>query len=582
MTTPPMEFIHACYIPTVADGTKEDAIVIKTHLHKPDGTVVPTLKVETNLERSFYVTKPKDRNYIYKKEWEEIEKLDLYRVKNKDLIHEIDKVVNRVGNSFKRKSLSEVCSSPYVYGADIHIESLLKKQYQDAFEASGLTPTKITTGFFDIETDMTKTKDPNIITVTHENRVYTAIREDFLTVRLPDGTIVPGNMEDFIKFSKATLDQHIEELVDEHIKKNPKSKLKERIQKTPFEYYFFLGKTSVDCIKWIFAQAHENKTDFLGIWNLDFDIPLIIETLKRNNVPLEDVFCPPQLPKKFRYVRYERDDKETADIFKKWHWLHTTAYFQFVDSQCLYRILRTVKGLETSMSLDNILKSNDLGGKLTFKNDDPNVEDLSGGDWHRYMQRNEAYKYIVYNQFDCISLQLMEWKNDDLNVMTILGGVSRLCNWKKQTRKVSDSIYFYALKSGLVTASPGPESVMNTEFDKLIQKIGGAVLRPERTRNIGLHIFKDRPDIETYLHNFVSDVDFSGMYPVTTMVGNISKETKLSTAVCIMGMTQHATRNYYSLGISMQENAVFMGTEYFKLPTYQELDNKFRQYLKTI
>lgn len=577
-----MEFIHACHIPRLPDGS--DALVIKVHLHKPDGSFEPKLKVESKLLRPFYITKPQMQNHEFKKEWELMKNLDKHVVENYRLAEELDTALNgpSFSNSYKRRNISQLCSSQYVYGADMHIESLAKKKYQINFEKTGLRPTKTTSGMFDIETDMVggNGEDPNIITVTHENRVYTAILERFFTVKLDNGNYRRGNLDEFIAFSKKTLDHHIDELLTGHVKKHSKSILKKKVEETPFEYFYYVGKTPLELIEWIFTQIHANKTDFLGIWNLDFDIPKILDTIKEGGKMYEDIFCPPELPRQYRYVRYDKDEKETQDIYKRWHWLHAASYSQFIDSMCLYRILRTVKGMETSMSLDNILKSNDLGGKLTFKDDDPATEDLAGADWHRYMQKNEAYKYIVYNQFDCISMQLMEWKNDDMGSMFILGGVSRLCKWTKQTRKVSDALYFDAAEDQMVTASPGPEAVMFTEFDKLTPKVGGAVLRPERTTGIGLHVFSDRPDIETYLHNFVSDVDFSGMYPVCSMVMNVSKETKVSSGIQIEGHSKVGTQNFYSLMSALQENSVLIGKTFFGLKGYDEIDTAFSEYLK--
>lgn len=578
----PMEFIHGCYVGNLDDDT--DALVIKVHRHLEDGTVIPALKIEKNLSRPFYITKPEYQNHEFKKEWEDLKRLQTYNVPNHMLAAELSKALTgKSSEGFKRRqSIAELCSSQYVYGADLHIETLIKKKYQDIFEKSGNKPTKTTSGMFDIETDMVtgNGNDPNIITVTHENKVYTAILERFFVVRQKDGSFKKGNLEEFKAFSKTTLVHHIDELLTMHVDKNKRSKLKLRVEQTPFEYFYFIGKTSLELIQWIFSMINKNKTDFLGIWNLDFDIPKILATIKAAGKTYEDVMCPPELPKKYRHVKYVKDDKETADIYKRWHWLHMTGYSQFIDSMCLYRILRTVKGMEISMSLDSILKSNDLGGKLTFKDDDPATEDLAGADWHRYMQKNEAYKYIVYNQFDCISMQLMEWKNDDLGSMFILGGISRLCKWTKQTRKVADALYFDALEEGMVTSSPGPKEIMLTKFDEMIPKVGGAVLRPERTNEIGLRIFSDKPDIVTYLHNYVSDVDFSGMYPACSIVANISKETKISTGLNIENFSQVATQGLYSLTVAIQENAVQIGSLYFGLPGYEKINKSFTEYLK--
>ena len=572
------EFIHACHVTKLPDGS--DAVVVKVHRHMSDGTVIPERVIIDQPRRSFYVTKPGCQTHEFKKERESVQNLDRYDVPNYRLTEELGRALNGNYGKSRFQSINQLCNSQYVYGADVSIETLVKHSFQKKFEASGLKSTLLTTGFFDIETDVVggDGTEPNIITVTHENRVYTAILEKFFTVKQLDGSFRHGDLEEFIAFSKRTLDHHIEKLLTDHVKKNPKSKLKQISAAKPFEYYYYVGKSSLELVKWIFAQVHKNRTDFLGVWNLDFDIPKIMEVIKTSDSRSEDILCPPDLHRKYRYVRYQRDEKETDSIYKLWHWLHSTSYSQFVDSMCLYSILRTVKGKEVTYSLDNILKINDLGGKLTFKDDDPETEMLSGLDWHRYLQKNEAYKYIVYNQFDCISLQLMEWKNNDLSSMVVLGGVSQLSKWTRQTRKVADSLYFDAIASGMVTASPGQN--METEFDALITKVGGAVLRPERTTGTGLRVFSDRPDIVSMLHCMVGDVDFSAMYPTATIVANISKETKLSCGVTIEGMTRDETLNYYSMVISLRENAVQLGRDYYGLSGYEELDAKFTAHLE--
>lgn len=578
-----MEWRHACYVPQLPDGT--DAVIVKVARHKENGDVVPALKIEkgASLVRPFFITKPNCQNHKYKKEWEYLKYLDRYDVQNHLLEESVARALN--GGSYgrsRRQRLNESFASPFIYGADQHIECILKKKYQTEFAHSKQRVTKITTGFFDIETNMfTDDHEPIVITVTHEHKVYTAILERFFIVEnKQDGSYRRGDLEEFKQFSKQTLDYHIDELLNDHLKKNKRSGLKKRIEKTPFEYHYYIGKTPLDCIKWIFSQIHQNKTDFLGIWNLDFDIPKVMNEIKSSGARLEDIFCPPELPKDYRYVKYVVDESDSSDIYKKWHWLHTASYTQFIDSMCLYRILRTVKGMEIEMSLDAVLKENDLGGKLTFKDDNPDLKDLAAADYHRYMQKHEPYKYIIYNQFDCISMQLMEWKNDDISSMNILGGVSRLCKWTKQTRKVSDAFYFDALEDGRSTASPASKEVMETEFDKMIPKVGGAVLRPERTSGIGLKIFSDQPEIETFMHSFVSDVDFSGHYPSINCVANVSKETKISASLTIENFSQVATQNFYSLMVSLHENAVMIGSKYFGLKDYIQMDDAFAEYLK--
>lgn len=571
------EFIHACYVPKLPDGS--DAVIAKVHRHLEDGTVIPHLVYVTAPKRSFYLTRKDRRNHVLKKEWEVLTNLDKHVVANHNLSEALETALNDgrfVPGRGRYRSISDLCDSPYVYGADVHIECLIKHKTQTTFEATNHKATPLTTGFFDIETNSVggDASEPIIITVTHETQVYTAILERFFFVKDPlTGDMRRGDVTEFSNLAGTTLNQYIADLLDDHVQKNPKSVLQKKVIDTPFTYHFFVGEKPIDLIRWIFTQIHRNKTDFLGVWNLDFDIQHILTAIKAADVAYEDVLCPPEIPKRYRYVRYVRDEMQTDSIFKKWHWLHCTSATQFVDSMCLYSILRTVKGKETKYSLDNILKINDLGGKLTFRDEDPQTQNLSQLEWHRYMQTNDPYKYIIYNMFDCISLQLMEWKNNDLSSMFILGGVSRLCKWNKQTRKVSDALYFNALESGMVTASPGMN--METEFDKMIEKIGGAVLRPERTIDIGLKIFQDLPHLITMLHNMTGDFDFTGLYPNITAAMNISKETKLSTGLKIDERAGGYVQNYYSLIISLQENAVLLASRYFGLPTYTQMADRF-------
>ena len=574
-TAPVDEFIHACHIPKLPD--ESDAVVVKTHRHFPDGRVEPHLEVIKKPHRSFYLTKPAFRDHEFKKEWEKLERLDRYDVSNYELTDKLRNALNPGWNSRRGfQPFMQLCDSPYVYGADISIEVLIKHKYMKLFEASGLKPTELTTGFFDIEKDVLGREYPNVITVTHENRVYTAILAEFFRVKQLDGSYRPGNLDEFVEFSRRTLDHHINELIDDHVEKNPKSNLKTLVATNPFQYFFYVGKSVIDIIRWIFVQIHRNKTDFIGIWNLGYDIPEILDTIKSSGVSYESILCPPDLDDRYKYVRYQKDNSDVDSIFKLWHWLHATSYSQFVDSQNLFSILRP--GRETSMKLNDILAINDLGGKLTFKDGNMETETLSDLDWHRYMQENEPYQYIVYNQFDCIGLRLMELKNGDISSMMVLGGVSRLCKWPRQTRKIADAFYFYGLESGVVIASPGQN--METEFDTLIKKVGGAVLRPELTTDIGMRVFSDRPDIITMLHPFTGDIDFSGMYPNSTIVGNICKETKISCGVEIIGMDVSALWNYYSLVVSMRENAIQIGETYYGLPGYTTMDDRFSRFLE--
>lgn len=64
----------------------------------------------------------------------------------------------------------------------------------------------------------------------------------------------------------------------------------------------------------LFGSLHKIKPDFVSIWNMVFDIEKILECLEHHNVPPEDIFCAPEVPRRFRRFWWKKDNpiKTTA------------------------------------------------------------------------------------------------------------------------------------------------------------------------------------------------------------------------------------------------------------------------------
>lgn len=582
------EFIHSTYTKT-PDG---DAVVVKLHVHHDDGTIKPALKIIRNPKRTYGITKPGSRNHRYKKEFEDVDKLDIFTCYNHDLSFSIaEKLYGYRPKQYM--DIRKLAETPYLYGAGVDIQTLIKHEYRARFKRSGCSPSALTTGVIDIETDVRPggKEDIILITVTHEDTVYTAILRSFFVIRDKQGNAIPGNLQDLSNFSKVTIKQYIDDIKTNTSHKNHKT-LKKILDTKNFKFKYYIGDTPKDLVMWIFERIKENKTDFVGVWNIDFDIPKILSALsetsypKRSNIVIKDpstdvisTLYPKELPDDVKYVRYQFDPKNVDHISKKWHWLHLTGHTQFFDSMCLYSLLRTVQGKETDYKLNTILESNGLNGKLNFKkiNTDIDEEDVSDRldnlDWHRHMQVHEVYKYIVYNQGDGITVQIMNWLNSDIDQMYSAVGDSHLSKYARQTVKLSDSMHFFALEYGRMIGTASANMV--TEFDAALPRVGGAVLSPSRTDQVGMKIFKNDPSRNTMMHAFVNDIDFSSMYPSVTDGASISKQTKRSTVVSIDGLDYYKTQNYFSLVISTPENAVKIGHDYYRLPSYEEMDKHF-------
>ncbi len=573
------QYIHSCM---VRDYKRDiDCIVVKERQFYSDDTVKSKLRFIKDPKRSFYVTKSGLRStYTEKKEWELVQNLDKYVVKDRDLGNEIFTALNgyRPRNYVNKR---ELVMNPYVYGADIGVDSLMIRKLTEDFKNSGKQRTSIKAGFFDTETSMLEgPRWPNLklgdllcATITDRNNVYTAIHKDFLFKKEGD-QIVPGTVEELDAYSRKVFDE-VEVTI---------GKKSQTVSSFGWNYHYYIAESRVDMLKWLFDKVNQTDIDFLGVWNLDFDIKVILRTCEEADVNVADIFSPPEVPERLRYFRYVKDENMAVDHpTRRWHWVHSTGMTQFYDAAQLYSRLRIVDGFESNYRLDTILDKNIKKGKLKFTHlVDP--EKMSDQDWHRYMQSNHPYEYIIYNQFDCMGLQIQEIKNADVTGMVTLAAdnATPLCNFNKQTRRAANEMYFECLEEGRVVGSAYNliDNLDDAKLEELFEKLakeGGAVLHTERTDGVGLPVIRQRPGFETYVSFNNNDIDLASIYPNVMITINISRETRISTIVVINGFSEYKTQMFVAMVISVNENAVPICTEYFNLPGYEEMDRLFRE-----
>lgn len=442
-------FIHSTYCST----SRDDAVFVKEQVQNEDGTFTPRLASYINPKRSFYMTKPRYRLHKFKKEMEDVDRLDKFTVRNKYLKRSIAKVLDVSPYT----SLPELLANPYIYGADIHISNLIKMMYVDKYHQDDVPQT--TAGFLDIESCV-HTKKIILITFTASSgNVYTAISRPYL-YKLEGNNRVQATIGDV----KSVVDAQpeIQAVVASH----------------NLNIQYYIGEDPISLVRWIFKQVHKEKMDFIGVWNIDYDIPKIISCLHEARVPLEDIFIPPEVPKVFRSVRYRPDNNPNAAHWThKWHWLSSPGYSQFIDSMCLFSQCRKTQRHRNSYALGSILTEELKLGKLS----------LSGEGTHAYMQKNKFLEYIAYNIYDTLGMVLLEDKNHDLQTMYLLSGVTDVNNFPRQQIKSTNVFYHNYKNKGKIIAS---RSTLD-DFKRVrryFKSTGGAVLAPERTSDIGVNI----------------------------------------------------------------------------------------------
>ena len=554
------QWTHGCYVKTpdcnvvvvkekliTIDKETNQIVDIKNNLTWND----PTL---TNPKRAIFVTKPQFRNHTYKKETEQVKNTDMYIVEDRFLIDDLKRIMDIP--PYKRTSLRKICDSPYIYNADVGMEALIRLRYNNSQKHHVI---RFTIGAFDIEVSVLGCGRINAVTYIHEDTIYTVALNDFMW-KYVDG-----------KKKKATANDiygHIHNLFGpmpdkETIEITTKDKNGDNV-KTRFKFHLKIAETELELIFGIFDIIHRCETDFINIWNIDYDIPKIIQRLEYYKVDPTDVFCHPSVPKHLRMCHYKRDKKKTHHIADKWHWLHCTSMSQFLDAMLLYSRIRKAKRKKSSYKLDAIAKE-ELGfGKLSFGEDDNSTLD------HHLMQSTRFPEYVVYNIQDSILLQLMDRKNRDIVAMWNLSGDSTLADFSKQSVMLKNGYYKFAKEHDRVFATTG--ETMDGPFDHLLGKVGGAVLRADQCKDIGINCLVERPDLETMLLVFASDLDFKAIYPSFKSGFGISKETKLATCVEVQGNHKESIEALFGGLANPPENAVWICNDFLGLPNYEEMD----------
>jgi hypothetical protein len=556
-----IECRHVVYCPPFEHG-EPDYHLVKEIIHKKDGTTAPNIRMIKDYERPFWVTKQGFRNHQQKKEWERKERLNEFSSRQCDLIH---KASVALGNPRFKGSMRKLANSPYLYGADILSTAVLKQGYINKWPELNTPHSNCA---FDIETDVVHgTGDPIIIAQAYGNKVVTVIKKSFVEGLV---NVVPKLRE--------MLDQYLGDVV----------------KKRGIEWEIQFEDDTVDVIKTSFKQIHAWQPDFLSIWNIDFDIPRIEETLKKYGVSPADVFSDPSVQPEYRFFRYKQgpSQKKTESgkmmpikPASRWHTAYAPASFYMLDAMCCYRHIRNQMAEEQSYSLDAILNKEIKRGKLYIEG----ITDVTEGtlEWHQEMQQKFPLQYIIYSFYDVVGMLELDDKIADLKLtVPMFSGASDFENFKSQPRRMVDELHYYVLNhraddapEGLVIATTGDE--MMHEYDNLTPSNAGwiVMLAQHLVHDNGLQIIKHAPWLRTNFRGHTGDLDVSAAYPTNEEVMNISKETTSKELCSIDGVTDYIRRHE---GINLsggQTNAVEVGSMLFGLPTLDTLLVAFEEHI---
>lgn len=531
---------HAIYVQH-RGGEKKDLLAIKEVIHLKDGTTAPNLRLIENFERPYWVTKPAHQNHRDKKLFEAREKLQEYKSTQIQLNENIARTTNRRA----QHDLRIMARNQYLYGADITTPCIVKRMYKDKFpEQHSLNSVAV----LDLEADVIYGTEQILSgSLTFKDRALLVVNQWFL-----------GKYPNAIEAIQKAFDDELGEY-----RRARNIQLTIKIVDTPAQ---------VACE--LLRHCHEWSPDIVAIWNMAYDIPKMMDTMKAEGIVPEDWFCDPRVPPQYRNIHWKPGPsmKVTASGRKmplspaeRWNVFEAPAGFYFLDAMCIYQKIRVAKGKE-SYALDAVLQKILGIRKLKFKE----ADDFVGIGWHQFMQRNYKIQYLIYNLFDCISVELLDEKTMDLcSTVSLLSNCSEYSKFPSQPRRTCDNLHYHALENDHVIATTSDK--MEDELDALVvdTKDWIVTLPAHQIIQNGLCCLKEFPELRTQIRLHVGDIDVAAAYPTGEDILNISHETTWRELVKIEGVSDKARRR---IGINLTggpNNAVEICREVYKLPNFE-------------
>lgn len=545
------EFVHSTYCRAFGSDT-DDMLVIKEKLHYPDGRIEPNLRFLNNYIRKFWVTKEEYRDHTDKKEFEYLNKCEEYSCTQAELVKKVSKVMKMFG----ARRLSDVNESPYVYGTDITTNVLVAEEY------SRLWPELVSDAslaMMDYETDVVNGTEEIISgSITMKDKVCLAVTEDFLGIHS--------------KTAKAEVAAAMDKYLSEYKQLRNISDIDLVICNRP-----------ADVVVALFKRAHAWKPDFLGFWNITFDIGKILSALKNANINPAHVFSDPSVPRLYQSFNWRKADpiKFTADgkrtskhIADLWHVVTAPSSFYCIDLMCLFKLLRVREAQRPSYSLDAILHDELDLGKLTFTETDG----LTGLDWHYKMQTKYKIEYLIYNVFDCISVELLDEKTGDVaKGVRAAADISELSRLKSNPKRLSDATYFILLNEGKAIASVSSDMTEDLDNSTPNKKRWIITLPAELQYDTGMRVIKEYPTLDTNIITNAWDIDIASGYPTFGAICNVSKGTSRIEVCSIVGLNDDEGR---AIGINLtglKTNALEIANRVYGYPSLNSLLNAFQQ-----
>lgn len=539
-----IECRHALHIPANYEQGTRDMHFVKEQVHLKDGSIVPRVRLIPDFKVDYYVTKEPYRDHKQKKDYEKLEKLSKFSSTVSELPSSVHAALGRYG---KPSDLMHLKESPYLYGLDISSANLLKTKCKEKYASVIPNPTKNTLAVLDLETDVVDVEEDD-----EDDYVQAGgkRKEKF-------GKIIMGSLYMMSKLLVVVTRKFVEDIPNpvQAIRKQINESLKDYIAFRNMKVNIVIVNSEYGVLEKLFKQAHAWKPDYLGIWNISFEMERFFDASKREGFSLIDLMSDPDIPPQYRKLRWTPGKPTRRTVSGKftpvrphnqWPTVDLTASFKMVDLMCLYRQLRSSEQELPEYNLDYILQLNAEGKNLPFdlkKLKPEGTENYFGLDWHFVMQTKHKLKYIAYNGMDCIGpLELDELTGDVSATLEIKLSGSEINILGSKPRLLVEFFNKFSLTQGYAMGCHAKN--VKDAIDDLTLPLSGWIiaLQAHKVADNGVKVIVELANLTTNVRIFVADLDVSSSYPKGQEALNISKTTCLSEIIGIAGFDTYTMR----------------------------------------
>lgn len=272
-----------------------------------------------------------------------------------------------------------------------------------------------------------------------------------------------------------------------------------------FQFHFF--DEEIDLIKELFSYINNLKPDFVLAWNMAFDIPYIIERIKKLGYRPEDIMCHPDF--KFKIASYFIDERNLNEFAERGDKANISSYSVFLDQLIHFASRRKGRSAIANFRLDYIGEITCGVKKLDYKHITTSLAKLPYIDYKTF---------VFYNIMDTIVQYCIENKVNDIgNVYNnVLLNNTRYNKIYRQTVYLHNRAIKSFYKSGLIMGNNCNKNNVKVPFP------GAFVSDPRLNNDYSKMTLNGKP---VSIFDNLDDFDFKSLYPSITSELNMAPNT---------------------------------------------------------